>query len=252
MAVILKGGAIFLHIPKTGGSWITEVLEEQGLIKKHIGHIHADVQRILRYNSLLTSIFHDLSVSLKGKISAKFKRNIRRRFVHNKYKLFSTEQNTPVVSDRISFMFCFVRHPISWYESFWRYMCNQNWPRLGDSTSIRNWHPCAILNGLGDLNFNSFIEKILKRRPGFVTEMYGWYTPPGVKWIGHQENLVDDLIKILNEININFDESRIRNHPKVNVSTEINAYKKINWDRCLLDEVLKMEYAGLQRYDYRG
>ena len=51
MAVMLKCGAIFLHIPKTGGSWVTDVLADQGLIKKQIGQIHADLVRVLYYAS---------------------------------------------------------------------------------------------------------------------------------------------------------------------------------------------------------
>ena len=49
MAVMLKCGAIFLHVPKTGGSWVTSALANQGLIKKQFGHIHADLVRVLYY-----------------------------------------------------------------------------------------------------------------------------------------------------------------------------------------------------------
>ena len=30
MALLLKGGAVFLHVPKTGGRWVGKVLEESG------------------------------------------------------------------------------------------------------------------------------------------------------------------------------------------------------------------------------
>src|SRR5512139_3697584 len=36
---LLKGGA-FLHIPKTGGTWVSAVLDDAQLIKGPIGHEH--------------------------------------------------------------------------------------------------------------------------------------------------------------------------------------------------------------------
>lgn len=47
MAVILKDGSVFLHIPKTGGTWVTSVLRELGLARCSIGHRHANWPHIL-------------------------------------------------------------------------------------------------------------------------------------------------------------------------------------------------------------
>ena len=42
MAIELVDGSIFLHIPKTGGNWVTQVLSESKLIKRQVGHKHSD------------------------------------------------------------------------------------------------------------------------------------------------------------------------------------------------------------------
>ena len=47
MALLLKKGECFLHIPKTGGSWVSVILKEQGLVHKEIGyHKHIDWTRV--------------------------------------------------------------------------------------------------------------------------------------------------------------------------------------------------------------
>lgn len=41
MVLLLKKcGAIFLHIPKTGGSWVSRVLWECDLVEKRLGYKH--------------------------------------------------------------------------------------------------------------------------------------------------------------------------------------------------------------------
>ena len=47
MALLLKNGAVFLHIPKTGGNWVREVLGKLDLIESEIGHKHSDVDRVM-------------------------------------------------------------------------------------------------------------------------------------------------------------------------------------------------------------
>ena len=47
MAIILKNNEIFLHIPKTGGSWVSKVFKIQSLTKASIVyHKHFDWARI--------------------------------------------------------------------------------------------------------------------------------------------------------------------------------------------------------------
>ena len=68
-------------------------------------------------------------------------------------------------------------------------------PSGGDAHDPYRWHPNAMLNGLGSSDFNTFVSNVNRKRPGFVTEMYGWYVRPGVHFVGRQENLAEDLIE---------------------------------------------------------
>ncbi|HRV93786.1 MAG TPA: sulfotransferase family 2 domain-containing protein [Anaerolineae bacterium] len=240
MALLLKCGAVFLHIPKTGGSWVTKVLDDQGLIERKICHIHADWFQALRYINIGTTVKQELSAHVKSHLSENFKRGLRQA-VNNR------KTNSEI--DQSPYIFCFVRHPLKWYESFWRYMCAQNWPRLGNQYDVNDWHPNAILNGLGDPEFNQFVRNIIAKRPGFVTEMYGWYTWSGVNFVGKQERLVEDLLTVLRQLNVTFDEDRIRNYRPVNVSSQKNS-NKIVWDESLHNEILRLESAAIRRYCY--
>ena len=83
-------------------------------------------------------------------------------------------------------------------------------------------------------------------RPGYVTELFGWYTKPQIDFIGKQESLRDDLVKVLKIMNVDFDEDFIRTYKEVGVSPT----KKIVWDEDLKTEMFKLEYAGVVRYGY--
>lgn len=227
MALLLKCGAVFLHIPKTGGSWVTHVLNKCNLVERAFGHKHADMDRVLYHPNFLGGRKY-LSELIKRRLHPMFQKQY----------------------ERTNYKFCFVRHPMSWYESWWKYMSGPElrWGHWGDEHNVEKWHPNSILNGLGDDDFNSFVRKVIKKRPGYVTELYGWYTKPGIDFIGKQENLVDDLIFVLNHLNVNFDEDRIRTSARVLASP--TPKKPIKWEEDLRKEVERLEYAGIVRYKY--
>jgi hypothetical protein len=95
MAFLLKNGAVFLHIPKTGGTWIKHVLEKLDLIQAPLGHQHSDWDRSFWHDKL----HHDLKVT-----RYLFRRAIR-----------SPRAQARSLPD--CFKFCFVREPLQWYES---------------------------------------------------------------------------------------------------------------------------------------
>lgn len=127
---------------------------------------------------------------------------------------------------------------------------SREWRYWGDEYDIYNWHPNAVLNGLGNPDFNQFVRNVIHKRPGYVTELYGWYTKPQMDFIGKQENLVDDFIRVLEMMSVNFDEEYIRNFEQVGVSPEPGT--KITWEDSLKKEVILLEYAGMVRYGYRS
>jgi hypothetical protein len=220
MALLLKNGAVFLHIPKTGGNWVSKVLEELNLVEKHIPHKHADID-------------HFFAPPRGGKAI----------IIHAIHELFSKRTNKP-------FMFCFVRNPLSWYESWFKYMVqlSRQWRFWGDERDPYNWHPNALLNGSGSSDFNEFVKNVIIKRPGYVSEMYGWYTKPQMDFVGKQEHLVDDFIRVLRTMSVDFDEKFVRDYGKIGVSPE----KKTIWQDELKRKVALYEYAGMIRYGYHS
>ena len=223
MALILKNDSVFLHIPKTGGNWITKVLKELDLIKEFKWPKHGDVN----------SFFYPPPKGRKLLLAYTYK------------KMIQPKRPKP-------FIFCFVRNPLTWYESWFKYMeqPKRQWRSWGDERTFENWHPNSILNGTGSStsSFSDFVRRVNTKRPGYVTELFGWYTTPQVNFIGKQEKLAEDLIKVLRMTNLEFDEEFIRNYRRVGVSP--TPEKEVKWDSEILAETVKCEYAGLKRYGY--
>jgi hypothetical protein len=46
MGAPLRGNVVFLHIPKTGGSWVRHVLRKQGLVKMEFPDTHPEMNRL--------------------------------------------------------------------------------------------------------------------------------------------------------------------------------------------------------------
>jgi hypothetical protein len=219
MALLLKGGGVFLHVPRTGGNWVTTVLKEAGLVQRDIGyHKHLDWHRTADCRQLQSF----------------GTRLLPRCF----WRAFGAD-----------FTFCFVRHPLSWYESWWRYMSQSkvNWKDFVDDSNPRYWHPNSALAGLGDADFGSFVRNVLSKRPGYVSEMFGWYAHPSIGMVGKQESLREDLVRALHLQNLNFDEQFFMEYPTVGVS---QVQEEIVWEDSLRDEALRVEHATIARYGY--
>lgn len=214
MALLLKNGAIFLHIPKTGGNWVTAVLNDLDLVERELGHKHADLDRLFASSVCLENPAFNSFLQVKQK----------------------------------PYIFCFVRNPLSWYESYFKYMSQtkRRWRHWGDERSITDWHPNAMTNGVGDENFNGFVRNLLRKRPGYVTELFGWYTKPLVDFVGKQEQLVDDLILVLKIMNVSFEEDLVRKFAKVGESP----FRPTEWDPEIRQEAKAVEYSGFLRYGY--
>jgi len=127
--------------------------------------------------------------------------------------------------------FCFVRNPISWYESWFQYATMKRWRNWGKY----RWHPCKKLNGLGDKSFAKFIEKIIEKRPSYLSELYDLYIND-CDFVGKQENLEDDLKIVLGE--------DIKLIGMVGVSPKLN----IRWSKKLKDKIIELEKNILSKY----
>ena len=222
MAVILKNGAIFLHVPKTGGTWIHRTLKSMDLVRGNTATKHADIDRVFTPTG-----------NTPGRIFR-----------------FYARWMTGAYPGRQPFIFAFVRNPLTWYESWFKYMSRTGlqWGPAGDANDLNHWHPCAGLNGLGDTDFNQFVRNVIREQPGFVTQMYGGYTRSPVRFVGRMENLRDDLVRVLLEMGLAFDEQAIREAPPINTAFE--SQNTIQWEPELREQVTRLEYAGMLRYGY--
>ena len=231
MAIKLKNGAEFLHIPKTGGSWVTSILASNDLILSNKGHKHAD------YDSNLFQYESNLFPVGKGR-----KQNLLILLSLLRTKVLSKDTSHKIAP----FRFCFVRNPLSWYESWFKFMETVNWREFGKANSPNQWHPNSILNGLGSHDFNEFLWNVIKKRPGYVSELFMSYTKSGVNFIGRTENLHQDMLDLLIHLGLELDETKILNSPKIHESKEI----EVEWDPKLKNMMIKLELPALIHFGY--
>ena len=233
MAYQLINGAQFLHIPKTGGRWVRTFLEENQLIACHRGHVHSDFDR---------NLFHEAR-------AASGQAHLKKAMSRARLKLLGPFDGNAINGEaRHIFRFCFVRHPLRWYESFWKYMKGRGWNDWGEQNSARNWHVNSTLNGLGDDDFNEFVRNVIQARPGYVTELYYAYTKPGISFIGRTENLRADLEYVLDTLGLEYDREAIQHKPRVNVSK--TKQTEIEWDPQLKRTVTLLELPALVHFGY--
>jgi hypothetical protein len=216
MAILLKNGAVFLHAPKCGGNWVTNALGKIGCAEKPIYHKHAGWERVA---------MNDPTPWRKAKCRALAK---------------------PLPDD--TFYFTFVRHPLSWLESFWRYVGDMRVSGFGDFGKVAQWHPNATLNGLWTPDFNKWVARVETLRPGYATELLYSFAHPRVNFVGKQENLVEDTIEVLKRMNMKFDESAVRLHQAVGTSKT----PKPKWDRRVKAMAERYEQAGIKGLGYEN
>jgi hypothetical protein len=225
MTTVLKNDAIFLHVPKTGGWWVVAVLERMNLVYTRLRPDHADYERVFWHDR-----FHR---------DFKVMRGILRRAI--------ALPRAPVKLNPGGFKFCFVREPLAWYESYWRFMESLQWKAWGDEIQPDRWHPLAALNGLGSPDFETFIRNVNRKRPGFVTELFGRYVRGDVAF-GKQEDLEAHLLGFLRKMGHAPDVADIRAIPRINETPSF--IPKPVWDPALREETMRLEYAGYVRYGY--
>lgn len=199
MGAILKNGDIFLHIPKTGGNWIFDLIEAKNNIKYVFKYKHSGLERV--------------QLSLNEPFETK------------------------------PFVFCFVRNPFKWYESWFKYQNSRDWMEWGRGDRFH--HPCAIIDDCANSEFTKFMEKILRKVPGFLTGMYHRYTEYA-DFIGKQETLAEDFLRLSTLRKLNYTSKEIFNYPRVNEGKKT----RIKWETDIRKELMKTEYALFKRYEY--
>ncbi len=246
MALLLNNGALFLHVPKTGGSWIARVLSEGGLVRRQVSEMHADYYRSVEGLHWVAGLARRTVREVKNQLPLHLRWRLKEQAAD--HEGISAANLGNGAGWKPPFTFCFVRHPLSWYESWYRFMEKEGWRTWGKDGDWRDWHPNSVLNGLRPLDFHDFVRQAIERRPGLVSELYALYTPGSIGFVGKQENLVEDLIRVLQIMGLPFDEEKVRNRRKENVSH--SPATPIAWDPVLRKETLLLEAPALRRFGY--
>lgn len=140
-------------------------------------------------------------------------------------------------------IFTFVRNPYWWYRSFWSYRMQNGWMNSnGTPAGMEIDRLCK------SYDFNEFITKVTTQAPGYLGNMYRFFTGPiEMDFIGKTERLADDLVAALNQANEKFDEKRLRETPMHNTSNQAFSAEYTNQSKGRLREA---ERDAFELYGY--
>lgn len=218
MAVILPN-SVFIHIPKTGGTWITAALENAGLVVRHTG-INPQTGHSTKHSSWR---------ELMG--------------------YYPKVKNRPTWG--------FVRNPIYWWQSFWSCPFNRKFWNEKRTPVNTNW--CGNVRWLNFEvqkqtqeqfdDFNVYAMSVIERRPGFFGDYFNFVIDSRNYKVGRHENLVDDVVRILKEYGEEFDEAKIRETPKENESDPELKPRRL-YKRHVLEAMIESERKMLEQFGY--
>lgn len=169
MRYIASKKLLFIHIPKTGGVSIEDL-------------IYVNFKNVMR---------------LKHHWRGLPGRHITPKQLRENYWV-------PIIRNEMR-GFAFVRHPVAWYKSAWRWFQDvqknregyKNKPYAALFKSFK-WHPKKPLLPLSILPFDEFIFQVTELHPGFLSDLYQMYLDdPAISFVGRTETLDVDARTIL-------------------------------------------------------
>lgn len=165
-------GLLIQHVPRTGGTFVEEALDRLG-INCNRWTSKQDRHLCPKKHSLLSHYHRDQMAKVES-------------------------------------VACFVRHPVAYYRSVWRYL-RQSY--LSGPRRIRHmagerwrWHPFRQAARLYRNDFERWAELILEEEPGWATRLMAWYVGPEsgefCDFIGRTETVAEDLSALLSRFRI--------------------------------------------------
>lgn len=145
---------------------------------------------------------------------------------------------TELMQGRFDRAFAFVRHPIAWYESVYRYQEQYNWPRWRRFA----WHPFQEVFDNRAPTFAGFIDNILKSPVGLATRIFQLYIDhPCVKAVGRTEHIQADLNRILSEFGVS-------ENVAINGQLNQSSPSRCKWARGQRDTIGQIDKQIIDRF----
>lgn len=224
MRYIPEAKALFVHIPRTGGEFVERALEICGIETEKWEDAHP--------RSICTR--HPLPMHLFPKRLAE-----------------------------VEVMFSFIRSPIDYYESVWKWMTKfgpKKRPRLW---RWWKWHPHRDAGLTYRPVFSDWVLEMTRCHPAWVSRLYDMYlgppTGPIVHHVGLTQSVASDFVRIMGRIGIDVGgfEQRLLATGKINAvdiptswtneaENAVRNLEKEAFDRCsrLLKKEIEDENCG--------
>jgi hypothetical protein len=165
-------GALFQHVPRTGGTFVEKAID------------------------------------LLGIGCSRWSKHVRKGF-SKKHALLARYDFRAL--GNVKFTFAFVRHPVEYYVSTWRYMQAEKnrhprgLPEKDYLTSLTDdyfsWHPFRSAARLYQDDFASWVCQMVEHEPGWCSRLFEWYVGPRggefVDFIGRTETLASDFTEVM-------------------------------------------------------
>jgi hypothetical protein len=165
-------GALFQHVPRTGGTFVEKAID------------------------------------LLGIGCSRWSKHVRKGF-SKKHALLARYDFRAL--GNVKFTFAFVRHPVEYYVSTWRYMQAEKnrhprgLPEKDYLTSLTDdyfsWHPFRSAARLYRDDFASWVCQMVEHEPGWCGRLFESYVGPQegefVDFIGRTETLSDDFCTVM-------------------------------------------------------
>ena len=187
--------SIFYHIPKTGGTWVNYAIRKAMIDNKDLIYRRPKLKRADDdYSNWREVVSHSLGM----------------RRAHETQWGIANEEKDDI------FSFTFVRKPLDWYKSYW---ADRKFSR---ETKNKKYWGAFPLDFAWDESFDQFVLNATKMfSQGALTLIYQSFLGldgDDLDFVGRQENLVEDLVKALTLAGEDFNEEKLRNVGKKNVS----------------------------------
>jgi hypothetical protein len=211
MALIIDKTYIFYHIPKTGGNSFRHFLATNTTLSlKEIGHKHATPDY------------------LSGLLNAN---TLKKLFPDPIKKL------APIV---------IIRNPIDWYLSWYNYNKSRSIVRWGERRIVRDWHPLASLNSLDYKTFQGFLDQMLDKHQGFVSNLYRRYLSESRVHVVRLEDIANGAMAEMDRLGLKHEQFSTFDFPKIRPSERIQDSISEHYKA----EIQKSEEEALIKFGY--